>query len=63
MDTILWLLGVLAFVAGLYFVYELFTKKPGTPVLHKVLYTVLILCVPYFVGLAIYYFCLREKLK
>lgn len=63
MSTLLWLLEVAAIIAGLYFVYELFTKKPGTDLKTKILSTLLILFIPYFVGLAIYYFCLRNKLK
>lgn len=59
MMSIIYLIGTLL---AFYCVYEVFTKKPGTDLVVKILVSILILCTSW-VGLAIYYFLLREKLK
>jgi hypothetical protein len=53
----------LAFLCwGLYCVYDLFTKKPATDLVIKILVALLILCTN-FVGTLVYHFYLRDKLK
>ncbi|MBQ9138876.1 MAG: PLDc N-terminal domain-containing protein [Alistipes sp.] len=59
MGTLLYLLGT---VLGIYAVYEIFTKKPGTELLPKLLWSVVVLCTSW-IGIALYYFYLRDKLK
>ena len=45
-----------------YCVYDLFTKKPATDIVVKVLVTLLIFCTN-FVGTLVYHFYLRNKLQ
>ncbi len=59
MGTLLYLVGV---VLCIYAVYELFTKKKATDMPVKLLSALLILCTSW-IGLAVYYFYLRDKLK
>ncbi|MEE0915777.1 MAG: hypothetical protein U0L45_04655 [Alistipes sp.] len=56
------LIGLLFFCWGVYCVYDLFTKKPGTDLVIKILVALLIICTN-FVGTLIYHFYLRKKLQ
>jgi hypothetical protein len=56
------LIGLVFLCWGIYCVYDLFTKKPGTDLVIKILVTLLILCTN-FVGTLVYHFYLRNKLK
>lgn len=56
------LIGLLFFCWGVYCVYDLFTKKPGTDLVIKILVALLIICAN-FVGTLIYHFYLRKKLQ
>ena len=56
------LIGLLFFCWGVYCVYDLFTKKPATDIVVKVLVALLIFCTN-FVGTLIYHFYLRKKLQ
>ncbi|MBP3423484.1 MAG: hypothetical protein IJB23_07270 [Alistipes sp.] len=58
-STLIYLLGV---ALGVYAVYEIFTKKTATEMTTKVLSALLILLTSW-VGIAVYYFYLRDKLK
>lgn len=58
-STLIYLLGV---ALGVYAVYEIFTKKSATEMTTKVLSALLILLTSW-VGIAVYYFYLRDKLK
>lgn len=59
MGTILYFLGL---ALACYAVYEIFTKKPATEMLTKILCSVLILATSW-IGLILYYAWLRNKLK
>ena len=56
------LIGLLFFCWGVYCVYDLFTKKPGTDLVIKILVALLIICAN-FVGVLIYHYYLRNKLN
>ena len=56
------LIGLFFFCWGVYCVYDLFTKKPATDIVVKVLVTLLILCTN-GLGTLIYHFYLRKKLQ
>ncbi|MBQ7951979.1 MAG: hypothetical protein IJ286_02575 [Alistipes sp.] len=58
-STLIYLLGV---ALGVYAVYEIFTKKTATEMTTKVLSALLILLTSW-IGIAVYYFYLRDKLK
>lgn len=58
-STLIYLLGV---ALGVYAVYEIFTKKTATEMPTKILSTLLILLTSW-IGVAIYYYYLRNKLK
>jgi len=58
-STLIYLLGV---ALGVYAVYEIFTKKTATEMKTKILSALLILLTSW-VGIAVYYFYLRDKLK
>ncbi len=58
-ELIVYLAGVALAVYG---VYEIFTKKPQTEMLVKVLASLLILCTSW-IGVLVYYLVLRDKLK
>lgn len=58
-STLIYLLGV---ALGVYAVYEIFTKKSATEMTTKVLSALLILLTSW-IGIAVYYFYLRDKLK
>lgn len=59
MGSLLYLLGV---ALAAYAVYEIFTKKPATETTTKILWSILILCTSW-IGIAVYYFYLRNKLQ
>lgn len=59
MGTLLYLLGV---ALSVYAVYEIFTKKTATEMGMKIVWSVVILCTSW-IGLALYYFYLRNKLQ
>lgn len=56
------LIGLFFLCWGIYCVYDLFTKKPATDIVVKVLVTLLILCTN-GLGTLIYHFYLRKKLQ
>lgn len=56
------LIGLFFLCWGVYCVYDLFTKKPATDIVVKVLVTLLILCTN-GLGTLIYHFYLRKKLQ
>lgn len=56
------LIGLLFFCWGVYCVYDLFTKKPATDIVVKVLVALLVLCTN-GLGTLIYHFYLRKKLQ
>ena len=56
------LIGFAFLCWGIYCVYDLFTKKPGTDLVIKILVALLIFCTN-FVGTLIYHFYLRKKLQ
>ena len=56
------LIGFAFLCWGIYCVYDLLTKKPGTDLVIKILVALLIFCTN-FVGTLIYHFYLRNKLK
>lgn len=56
------LIGIIFFCWGVYCVYDLFTKKPATDLVIKILVTLLIICTN-FVGTLIYHFYLRDRLN
>lgn len=59
MGKIIYLIGL---VLCIYAVYEIFTKKNATEMKTKILCALLVLLTSW-IGLAIYYFVLRDKLK
>ena len=56
------LIGLIFLCWGIYCVYDLFTKKPKTDLVIKILVAILILCTN-FVGTLVYHFYLRNKLN
>ncbi len=56
---ILYLIGTLL---GIYCIYEVFTKKPATDLVVKILVSILILCTSW-VGLLIYFLIIRKRLQ
>lgn len=56
------LIGLIFLCWGIYCVYDLFTKKPNTDLVVKILVALLILCTN-FVGTLVYHFYLRNKLN
>ncbi len=49
-------------ILAVYAVYELFTKKPATELWRKIVLAVLILCTSW-IGLVVYFFVVRDKIK
>lgn len=56
------LIGLAFLCWGIYCVYDLFTKKPATDIVVKVLVALLVLCTN-GLGTLIYHFYLRKKLQ
>ena len=59
MGSLIYLLGM---ALDIYAVYEIFTKKNATEMKTKILCALLILLTSW-IGIAVYYFILRDKLK
>ncbi len=55
---LLYLLGALC---GIYFIWELFTAKTSISLLWRIVIALLILCTSW-VGLAVYYFLVRDRI-
>ena len=56
------LVGLVFLCWGIYCIYDLFTKKPNTDLVVKILVAALILCT-IFIGTLVYHFYLGNKLK
>ncbi|MGN0007890.1 MAG: hypothetical protein ACI35T_07315 [Alistipes sp.] len=49
-------------ILAIYAVYEMFTKKPATEVWIKIVVSLLVLCTSW-IGLVVYFFVVRDKIK
>lgn len=57
-----WIIGLIGTLLGIYCVYEVFTKKPATDLVVKILVSILVLCTSW-VGLLLYFLVIRDRLQ